>query len=491
MNFFKHIYILFILFLLLISSGCKQNSTTKDSYDIYLFNSKLEIANSLDALAELYEQETGVKIKTFTPESGSDYMAQLNEQLDHKGAPSIFTLQGISELNEALLNESVLDFNTIDNTKFKIFQDSIPNELKLNMQSSSYGIPYGIDGYGFIVDRQLISDLFEQDVDVVIDDIIASDYYEFQNLVLTLEDYIRLDLKKDITLNFNKYTLQDNKSDLVKSLEGIFIVMGAEPWTYIDNAINIPLSTIFSSQMSVFYASALEIKDLYQPLRAYAKTLDLMTSYMIDQNGATTRSEEFINPSNNDFFNAIKIFSENKAMFMQSNSSIYNELLLLNEQQANRLEFIPIKNLLNQKNILVEKAVSDIYKSIPVSVTSYYAINGKSSKKEQELAMNFLLWLNRSDSGRNFILNSFNFIPYDGNEYNESVKNPLGNSILKYMSNNNTLSTPSLGMPHEVLQNIQFALKSDYMVQKIWTSDDYTDISNLIIDEWTNFIEKK
>lgn len=44
-------------------SGCGQ--TAKD-YDVYFFNSKSEIAESLDELAAKYEEETGKRVKTFT-----------------------------------------------------------------------------------------------------------------------------------------------------------------------------------------------------------------------------------------------------------------------------------------------------------------------------------------------------------------------------------------------------------------------------------------
>ncbi len=43
-------------------------------YDLYLYNSKGENAVEVENMAKTYEEETGVKIKTFSIGTGTDHM---------------------------------------------------------------------------------------------------------------------------------------------------------------------------------------------------------------------------------------------------------------------------------------------------------------------------------------------------------------------------------------------------------------------------------
>lgn len=73
-------------------AGCGQK--TKD-YDVYFFNSKSEIAESLDELAMEYEAETGKRVKTFTV--GTTESAEtMRSELKSRDYPTVFTSNAVA-----------------------------------------------------------------------------------------------------------------------------------------------------------------------------------------------------------------------------------------------------------------------------------------------------------------------------------------------------------------------------------------------------------
>lgn len=62
--------------------------------------------------------------------------------------------------------------------------ESVPDALKLQFEGEgNYGIPYNIEGYGLIADRQMLEDILgTTDLDAFIADYKEADYEEFQQM---------------------------------------------------------------------------------------------------------------------------------------------------------------------------------------------------------------------------------------------------------------------------------------------------------------------
>ena len=73
-------------------TGC--GKVNKD-YDVYFFNQKSEIADSLNDLADEYEAQTGKKVKVFTvgTTEGSETM---RSELKSKKYPTVFSSNAIA-----------------------------------------------------------------------------------------------------------------------------------------------------------------------------------------------------------------------------------------------------------------------------------------------------------------------------------------------------------------------------------------------------------
>lgn len=66
---------------------------------IKMFQFKVEIAEQLNALAEEYEKETGVKVEVETHGGGEDYGALLKAEIASGSEPEIFNNGGIRPLS--------------------------------------------------------------------------------------------------------------------------------------------------------------------------------------------------------------------------------------------------------------------------------------------------------------------------------------------------------------------------------------------------------
>lgn len=79
----------------------------------------------------------------------------------------------------------------ISNPELKTLYESVPDALKLQFESEgNYGIPYNIEGYGLIADRQMLEDILGvTDLNAFTADYKEADYEEFQQMIVALNDY--------------------------------------------------------------------------------------------------------------------------------------------------------------------------------------------------------------------------------------------------------------------------------------------------------------
>ena len=139
------------------SAGSKPSSST--DYDIYIYNSKGENAEQFKAMCEAYTEETGVKIKQFSIGSGQDHMETLRAEMASKNPPTVFSIQGIKELPEWQESGRALDLSQATDPDFKKLAEAIPENLYLSTDgTTNYGVPYNLEGYGYLVDKQMITE---------------------------------------------------------------------------------------------------------------------------------------------------------------------------------------------------------------------------------------------------------------------------------------------------------------------------------------------
>ncbi len=467
------------------SNNTSQNHTSPSSssngeYDITLYNFKPEMQSFYREICEYYTSETGVKIRFIESDPTKTNIENIRSLMDSFDRPNIFTIQGLSELQELNKDNIVLNLNNAPGEKFKDFTSEIPDDLRLATDNySNYGIPYNIEGYGYLADKQMLCDLFGlEDCSTFCSDLKASTYNEFKELVLSADRYITSGAVSTIVLNGNKYTFAPTKTDLSQNLKSVFSVAGADEWTYTDHMINIALCSLFDSQYDASKAS--QIDKLRDPLIKYAKALDLKTTY-----ANIPRGNDFIADSNN-YQSAIANFANGKSLFIKQGNWAYNDISKNNSESAKRLTIFPVKLPFESTDIgNKDMSVDKINSSIAIYVPMYYSINADSSELELKLSEDFLLWLNTSEYAKNKLIEDFNTIPSDINTYYH-LDNNLNNEILSYKKSNNYISAPYLGAPYLWKENLGGKIKEEYLTKPDWSSDDYQSIADLAISEWNS-----
>ncbi len=470
-------------------------------YDLYIYNSKGENADAFTAMAKTYEEETGVKLKTFSIGSGQDHMETLRAEMNSKNAPGIYSIQGSKELLEWEEGGFALDLNSVDDhAEFEALVDQIGNSQQLTTEGTKqYGIPYNVEGYGFIVNTEYLKSLFNNPADTLVEDLKLSTYAEFEAFVRQVQTFAggigatTTGGGDTVTLNGNAYTLaQTAPSQLV----GAFSVMGAEKWTYGDHSINVALATKFKTPADVLAAD--DINDLQGALEAYAKMLDLKTSNLGMVAGTTgsqtalTRGSAFITGAEGGYDPAVLDFVNGSALFIKQGNWAYSNIKDVDAEYADDLEFIPVKlDVTDSIVVRDDMNATEFNQTIPVFVGNYYAINSKSSSETQKLAMDFLVWLNTSEEGMRIVTEDFNFIPFNADPAEVVLPNSLGNSILSYMQSD----IPTLGAPYHGAPAVWSGdtvgkyLLENYMNQvDSWTTADYTKIAD---NAQSSFIETK
>ncbi|MDR3161980.1 MAG: hypothetical protein LBU28_10245 [Spirochaetaceae bacterium] len=470
----------------LFLAGC---GSKDKGYDLYIFNSKGENAQEFEAMCRSYEAETGVRVKSFSIGSGQDHSEPLNAEMNSRNKPVIYSIQGIKELVEWVQGGFAEDFSTVTDGPFAALAAAIPSSLRLSTDGkTSYGIPYNVEGYGYIVDTQLLADLFgEAAVESLIADIKAAAYGEWEALVKALDGWIKSPAAVSVTLNGNPYRLAAAKQGLAAKLTGVFAVMGAEKWTYGDHFINVALNAVFASPNDAANAADGTLHAAKGAFLDYAQALDLKTGYLAGKDGPARRGQDFVSPANFGYDQTVQIFADSKAVFFKQGNWAYGNISRVNPAMAERLTFLPVKMPFKAADIVRTDGITaeKLNRSIPVFVPNYYAVNKLSTDEEKKYAYDFLVWLNTSSTGQRFVVEEFAFIPYNADPARITVPNSLGNSIISYIKEGDIIAAPYYGSPAAWSGDVVgLRLMENYLTKPTWTAEDYNDIADYAIDQW-------
>jgi raffinose/stachyose/melibiose transport system substrate-binding protein len=134
--------------------GSAGDSTSNASSDapaklkkISIFQSKVEIAEPLEALAEAYTKETGNEVEVWGS-AGDAYMTQLQAKLAANQGPSIFSVGTGAEAEK--YKSYYADLSSEPYVK------DIAPDMALKIDDKVLGVPYGVEGYGLVYNKSLV-----------------------------------------------------------------------------------------------------------------------------------------------------------------------------------------------------------------------------------------------------------------------------------------------------------------------------------------------
>ncbi|WP_373232287.1 extracellular solute-binding protein [Cohnella sp.] len=138
------------------ASGSSPAAAPEKQAKISIFQSKVEIAESLEALAKKYTEETGNEIEVWGS-AGDAYMTQLQAKLTANEGPTIFSVASGSETE-----------------KFKSYYYDMSNEsyvkniapnMEVKIDGKNVGVPIGVEGFGLVYNKSLVDPKDVTDLD--------------------------------------------------------------------------------------------------------------------------------------------------------------------------------------------------------------------------------------------------------------------------------------------------------------------------------------
>lgn len=467
-------------------------------YDIYIYSNKAETAETLPALiAEWekdYEARTGEDIEVKVVAGGDEGGQLLSADLNSKNKPAVFTTR-FSELQNQIDAGQVLDLTTLSGDFKTELVDKINANHMLSIDGkASYGIPENVEGYGFIVNKSVLADTLDMtDAEAAFELMRTATYAEFEAYVEAVTAAVA-GTDTTISIDGTSYTIA--AANMPTELNGVFSVMGAEKWTFGNHVFNVVYNLEQDTMANATKATTVE----FPGAEAYYDLLTLKVENLasIDGNGITTGAKFGADYS---YDAGTAMLGAGKALFLKQGNWAYGGIAgtegVADEYLAD-LAFLPVKIDLDKVDYSKSRFANAseaayLNESIPVFVPNYYAINAEVSEEEQELGMDFLLYLHTSSKGVQTQVETFSFIPYygltaaDGTEF--AIENALGTSILDYMDNDNVYGAPFDGTPSGwMYDDLATYVHEEFMSVTPWGS--YQDFVTKVITPATEDFEE-
>lgn len=472
-------------------TGCAQKA--KD-YDVYFFNSKSEIAESLDELAAKYEEETGKRVKTFTV--GTTESAEtMRSELKSKAYPTVFTSNAVA-FEEWKSAGYAVAAEDIMNPELKALYEGLPDTIRLQFDGQgNYGIPYNIEGYGLIADQRMIMEIFGLDsgsIEIFKEDYKRADYGEFQSMVRAVDGLIKGDGGQSFTLGGRPYATAAEKKGAAAGLNGVFSIAGAEKWTYGNHFGNYPISAVYKDVYDVRGSDPSKAEQLKEPIIKSLQELDFLTRYAAGPDGAVERGPRFINSTVTGYDQAVQAFAEGKSVFIKNGNWIYSNVAKISEDVAGNLMMLPMKLCFDDSDITVEGLdAAQMNRSVPQFVSQYYVINAKATEQERKDAEDFVLWLNTSETGQDFIINRFAFVPFNADE-DTKLDNPLSNDLVRYKLDGDLLANPFDAAPSAWGTEMygKALMEQLFISPDDWSEEKLTGIAEECIEYWQSGMDE-
>lgn len=479
----KKLFVLLVIFTMLFSLvGCSEK------IDVYIYSNKAETAETFPVLVAAweadYEARTGEDINVKVVAGGDEGGQLLSADLNSKTQPAVFTSR-FSSLKNSIEAGQIVDLTTTTGEFKSLLVDTINPAHMLSVDGvASYGIPENVEGYGFIVNKTVLANLLGlTDKDAALEVVRASTYAEFKALAEAVTAALA-GTDGSVTIGGTAYPIL--KANLPAELNGVFAVMGAETWTYGNHVFNV----IYNLEQDTMANATLATSINFAGAEAYYDLLTLKVSNLASIDGAgITTGQTFVTDYN--YAAGTALMGSGKALFLKQGNWAYGGIAeTATPEYAADLAFLPIKIDLTKVDYTKTRfANADeaafLNGSIPVFVPNYYVLNAKVSEEERALGMDFLVYLNKSDTGVETQVNTFSFIPYygttsaSGKEY--PLTNSLGTSILNYMAKENVYGAPFDGTPENWMNDsLAKRVKESIMAEATWPS--YEDFMTKVVE---------
>lgn len=431
------------LILCLTFTACGKNDdktpSTQTNNTIRFLNFKPEVASVYEKIAEAYKNETGKTLIVETAASGN-YEQTLAAKMGTKEAPVLFQINGPKGY------QNWKDY-CADLKNTKLYEHLSDKNLAVTVDDKVYGIPYVVEGYGIIYNKE-----------------ITDKYFDLENKAVdfdSIDDVTSFSKLKDLVEDMQKH-----KDEL--GIKGVFAstsLKTGEDWRWQTHLANIPIYYEFkknntdltgddTKKVSFDYSDNFKnIFDLYINNSTVDKKV--LGSKIVDESMAEFALGECAMVQNGNWaWSQIKGISGNKV-------------------KEDNIKFLPIYTGVDGE----EK------QGLCIGTENFFAINSKASDDERKNAEDFIYWLFSSETGKKYVINELDLIaPFDTFDEDERPKDPLAKEVVRWMNKEKTDSIPWY---FTIFPSQNF--KNDFgsaLLQYAQGTKSWDDVKKLFVEEW-------
>lgn len=443
----KQLILLLTLAVIPFAASCGTSGpgeSSGKSNEIRYLNFKPEIGDVYREVAEIYEQETGVKVIVDTAASGT-YEQTLKSEIVKSDAPVIFQING--PRGYIAWKDYCADLSDT-----QLYAHLTDKDLAVTDGDGVYGIPYVVEGYGIIYNNAIMERYFSTEGARARS---MEEINNFQALKAVVEDMTE---KREVL-----------------GIDGVFASTSLAPgddWRWQTHLANIPLYYEFkNNQIDLTSREADEITFQYD--ECYQNIFDLYLRHSVTAPG-------LLGGKSAD--DSMAEFALGKAAMVQNGNWAWGQISGIggNVVSENDIRFLPIY-------IGVE---GEENQGLCIGTENFLAVNRQASQEQQKLAEDFLFWLYSSEKGKELVVNRLGFIaPFDTFGENERPDDPLAGEVIRWMRRENIHSIPwsFTVFPNQVFKDKFGAALLEYAQGgKSWE-----DVKNTVVTQWKAECEKQ
>lgn len=366
---------------------------------IRFLNFKPEIATVYEKISQAYKEETGVNLIVETAASGN-YEQTLAAKMGTDEAPTLFQINGPK--GYANWKDYCAD---LSNTE--LYKHLTDKSLAVTVDGKVYGIPYVVEGYGIIYNKEITDKYF--------------------SLSEKTTKYKSMDEIK--SFNALKEVVEDMQKNASKlGIKGVFAstsLKTGEDWRWQTHLANIPVYYEFNDNGTDLSSDATKTIN-FEYSENFKNIFDLYI------NNSTTDKKVL----------GSKIVDESMAEFalgqcamVQNGNWAWGQISDVNKNtvKAENIKYLPIyMGIAGEEN-----------QGLCIGTENFLAINSQADKNEQKAAQDFIYWLFSSKTGKKYVIDELELIaPFDTFSEDEKPDDPLAQEVIKWMNNADVTTIP-------------------------------------------------
>lgn len=383
--------------LLLSLTACGKKD---DTVTVRYLNFKPEIADKYQELADIYEEQTGVRVLVETA-ANNTYEQTLAAKMATDEAPTLFQING--PRGYANWKDYCADLSGT-----QLYQHLTDKSLAVTAGDKVVGIPYVVEGYG-IVYNKAITDKYFALTERATDFTSMEDINSFAKLKALVED------------------MQARRDEL--GIQGVFAstsLKTGEDWRWQTHLANLPLYYEFRDNKIDLTDEKATGKVSFRYATHFKNIFDLyINNSVTDKARLGTKT----------VMDSMAEFALEQCAMVQNGNWAWSQIKDVsgNKVKEENVKYLPIYTGMEGEES----------QGLAVGTENFYAINAMATEEQQKAAADFIYWMYSSEQGKKYVVEEFGFIaPFDTFGEKELPTDPLAREVVAWMNREGISSVP-------------------------------------------------